>query len=147
MQCGEKLSEPVRDHLPAHHQGETPATHQVQGQHIRGSPFSVAVKSPVEKLGTPILTIGGMSGPWGVAINQRGEVVVAEWGGHCVSVFSPSGKKLRSFGTHGSGPGQVWYPREVAVDDEGNTLVADSWNHRIQRFTSEGQFLTSVHGD
>ena len=47
-------------------------------------------------------------------------MVVAEWEGHCVSVFSPSGKKLQSFGTYGSGPG-----REVAVDGEGNILVAD----------------------
>ena len=52
---------------------------KVQGQHLRGIPFGVAVKSPVEKLGTPILIIGGVDGPWGVAINQRGEVVVAEW--------------------------------------------------------------------
>ena len=108
---------------------------KVQGQHIRGSPFSVAVKSPVEKLGTPIRTIGGVDGPWGVAINQRGEVVVA---GHRVSVFSPSGKELRSFGTY------ALCPCEVAVDGEGNILVADSWNHCIQRFTSEGQFLASV---
>ena len=28
---------------------------KVEGQHVRGSPSSVAVKSPVEKLGTPIL--------------------------------------------------------------------------------------------
>ena len=117
---------------------------KVQGQHIRGSPFSVAVKSPVEKLGTPILTIGGVSLPWGVAINQRGEAVVADWEGHCVSMFGTSGKKLRSFGTHGSGPGQVLYPREIAVDGEGNILVADSGNNRIQRFTSEGQFLAWV---
>ena len=117
---------------------------KVQGQHIRGSPFSAAVKSPVENLGTPILTIGGVDGPWGVAINQRGEVVVAKWEGNRVSVFSPSGGKLRSFATHGSSQGQVWYPREVAVDGEGNILVADSENHRIQKFTSQGLFLTSV---
>ena len=117
---------------------------KVQGQHIRGSAFSVAVKSPVEKLGTPILAIGGVKKPWGVAINQRGEVVVAERGGDRVSVFSLSGEKLRSFGTRGSGPGQVWHPREVAVDGEGNILLADSRNDRIQRFTSEGRFLTSV---
>ena len=117
---------------------------KVQGQHIRGSPFSVAVKSPVEKLGTPILAIGGVDRPWGVAINQRGEVVVAEWRGHRVSVFSPSGEKLRSFDTRGSGPEQVLYPGGVAVNGEGNILVANSFNHRIQRFTSEGQFLTSV---
>ena len=27
---------------------------KIQGQHVKGSPFRVAVKSPVEKLGTPI---------------------------------------------------------------------------------------------
>ena len=35
---------------------------KVEGQHIRGSPFSVAVKLPVEKLGHPILTIDGAEG-------------------------------------------------------------------------------------
>ena len=64
--------------------------------------------------------------------------------GDRVSVFSPCGERLWSFGTCGSGPGQVWFPREVTVDGEGNILVADSENHRIQKFTSEGQFLTSV---
>ena len=117
---------------------------KVEGQHVRGSPSSVAVKSPVEKLGTPILTLGGVRGPWGVAINQRGEVVVTEAGRHCVSVFSPNGEKLRSFGTWGSGQGQFKNPCGVAVDGEGNTLVADSSNYRIQKFTEEGQFLAAV---
>ena len=117
---------------------------KVEGQHVRGSPSSVAVKSPVEKLGTPILTLGGMRGPWGVAINQRGEVVVTECDRHCVSVFSPNGEKLRSFGTRGSGQGQFKYPFGVAVDGEGNILVDDFNNNRIQKFTAEGQFLSAV---
>ena len=117
---------------------------KVQGQHVKGSPFCVAMKSPVEKLGTPIRTIGGVNEPWGVTINQKGEVVVAEWGGHCVSVFSPSGEKIRSFGTQGSGPGQFQHPRSVAIGNEGDILVADVGNDRIQRFTSEGQYPASV---
>ena len=116
---------------------------KVEGQHVRGSPSSVAVKSPVEKLGTPIRTLGGVSEPWGVAINQRGEVVVTELSGDCVSVFSHSGEKLRSFGTHGSGQGQFKDPFGVAVDGEGNILVLDK-NHHIQKFTAEGQFLAAV---
>ena len=36
---------------------------KVQGQHVKGSPFRVAVKSPVERLGTPIRTIGGVEIP------------------------------------------------------------------------------------
>ena len=110
---------------------------RVEGQHIRGSPFTVAVKLPVEKLGTPILTFGDVGGPWRVAIgNQRGEMVVTDR--DSIHVFSPSGEKLQSFGTRGAKPGGV------AVDGEGNVLVADTGNHRIQKFTAEGQFLTAV---
>ncbi len=117
---------------------------KVEDQHIRGSPYSLAVTSPVEKLGTPIITIGGVKGPCGMAFNQKGEMVVCEWNGDCISTFSPDGEKVRSFGTSGSGPGQFKYPCGIAVDGEGNILVADSNNHRIQRFTSEGLFIASV---
>ena len=123
---------------------------KVEGQHVRESPSNVAVKSPVEKLGTPILTLGGVMRPHGVAISQRGEVVVTEVGRHCVSVLSPShgGGKLRSLGTHGSDQGQLNHPYGVAVDDDGNFLVADGKNHRIQKFTADDQFLAAVgtHG-
>ena len=114
---------------------------KVEGQHVRGSPFSVEVKSRVENLSTLIQTIGGMDKPWGVAVNQRGEVVVSDLGRHCVSVFSPSGVNLRSFGTRGSGHGQFNEPCGVAMDGEGNILVVDC---RIQKFTVEGQFLAVV---
>ncbi len=117
---------------------------KVEDQNIRGSPFTVAVNSPIEKLGTSILTICGLDGPNGITFNQRGEVVVAELRGNCVSIFNSSGEKLRSFDTHGSGQGQFIHPCGVAVDGEGNILVADSNNSRIQKFTAEGQFLTSV---
>ena len=117
---------------------------KVEGQHVRGSPSSVAVKSPVGKLGTPILTLGGIKGTGGVAINQKGEVVVTDNG---VSVFSPSGEKLRSFGTYGTGQGQFIYSHGIAVDGEGNILVADSYNYRIQKFTAKGRFLAAVGKD
>jgi len=40
---------------------------------------------------------------------------------------------------------QPWYfvtPNGVAVDSAGNVYVADSDYHRIQKFTSEGQFIS-----
>ena len=120
---------------------------KMEGQHIRGSPFSIAAKSPVEKLGTPILTIDKLKYPCGVVINQRGEVVITQDAVRCtcVSVFSPNGVKLRSFGKYGRNDGQFIKPLGVALDRKGNILVADCWNNRIQKFTSEGQFLTSVY--
>ena len=51
--------------------------------------LNCSTKSPVKKFGRPTRTIDSVAEPWGVAINQRGEVVVVEGGGHCVSVFSP----------------------------------------------------------
>ena len=117
---------------------------KVEGQHIRGSPFTIIAKSPVEKLGIPILTLSVVSEPCDVAINQKGEVVVTDIEAHCISVFSERGEKLRSFGTPGSGKEQFKFPRGVAVDDYGNILVADGDNHRIQKLASNGQFLAAV---
>ena len=79
---------------------------KVRGQHIAGSPFSLAVKShPGEKFSSPILTIGQVNRPWGVAISQRGEIVVTQLWGHRVSIFSSDGELIRFFGTRGEGLG------------------------------------------
>ncbi len=118
---------------------------KVDAQHIKGSPFCVIAGSPVEKLGAPILTVSEFQGPEGVVvINGRREVVVTDWREHCISVFSTSGKKLRSFGAYGCGQGQFQYPCGVTVDGDGNVLVVDSGNHRIQKFTIDGDFLAAV---
>ena len=106
------------------------------------------MKMPIKKLGTPIKTISGLQLPWGMAVNQRGKIIVAERDLHCISIFSPSGERLQSFGSQGSGPGQFNCSKGVAVDDDGNILVADSRNHRIQKFTSNNKHITSMgcHG-
>ena len=118
---------------------------KISGRHIRGSPFSVTVKLPLELFGTPMQAFGEVNTPAGVAINQKGEVLVSEGNRHCVSVFSASGKKLQSIGTRGIGKGQFEHPRGVAVDGEGNLLVADTNNHRIQKLTPDGRFLAKAH--
>ena len=122
---------------------------KVQGQHIRGSPFTLSAKSgnsSVVNLGSSILTIPGVIEPRGVSINRRGEVVVTQWvsGNYCVSVFSPEGRKLQSFGTMGSDQGQFMKPRGVTVDIEGNIIIVDCDNHRIQKFSADGHFVAAV---
>ena len=121
---------------------------KVEGEHIKGSPFTVTVKMPIHKLGTVLKTITGLKAPQGMTFNQKGEMIVAEYRGHCVTTLSPSGKKLRSFGKEGIGPGDFNHPTDVAVDMDGNILVTDMKNNRIQKFTSDGNFITEVgkHG-
>ena len=112
---------------------------KVCDQHIRGSPFTVVAL----KLEAPARTITGLNTPWGVAVDKRGQIIIAEHNGQCISIYS-SGKRIRSFGQSGSAPGQFQYPCGVAVDRADNILVVDNGNHRIQKFTAEGKFVAIV---
>ena len=118
---------------------------KVEGEHIKGSPFTVTVKVPVQKLGTPIRTINGVKDPRGVAVNQQlSEVMVTEYGGNCVSIFSSSGEKIRSFGSKGNSYCQFNGPRGVVIDDNGDILVVDEVNNCIHKFAADGKFIEAV---
>ena len=127
-----KSSEYQADYRPTR-RGRHQLHIKVCDQHIRGSPFAVVAQG---KLEAPIRTITGLKDPWGVAVDKRGQIIIAEGGGHCISIYS-SGKKIRSFG-------QFLYPCGVAVDRAGNILVVENGNHRIQKFTADGKFIASV---
>ena len=113
---------------------------KVSDQHTRGSPFTVVA---LRKREAPTSTTNGLNGPCGVAVDKRGQIIIAEWSGHCISIYS-SGKRVRSFGQRGSAPGQFQCPCGVTVDRAGNILVVDGENHRIQKFTASGKFKASV---
>lgn len=124
----------------------TKSTNQYPGGRPLRHSLSTGAQSQV-KLGTLIL--GEIEKPWGVAISMQGEVLVTEHYANQeqegqVSVFSSSGKKLQSCGSRGMGQEQVDGPCEVAIDAEGSILVVDNGNHRILKFTSDGQFLTTI---
>ena len=97
-----------------------------------------------QNISIPVLTIGRVAGPWGIAVNGRKEIFITECDKNCVTVFSPSGETVRSFGTRGSGQGEFQRPHGIAIDGEGNILVVDSLNYHIQKFTSGGHFLSTV---
>ena len=104
---------------------------------------------------------GQLRNPRDVAIAPDGRIVVADSGNHRIVVFDAQGNFLTAWGSpcnlygegrsgcvdpDGAGPlelgdGQFQEPWGVAVDQEGNVYVADTWNHRIQKFTLDGQFL------
>ena len=113
---------------------------KVCDQHIRGSPFTVVA---LRKLEASARTITGLKSPVGVAVDRKGQVIITEYSGHCISVYS-SEKRIRSFGQQGSAPGQFQGPCGVAVDRAGNILVVDNYNHRIQKFTADGTIMTSI---
>ena len=50
-------------------------------------------------------------------------------------------------GETGSGPGSFDEPGGLTIDSQGNLYVADIFNHRVQKFDSEGNFLAEVGGN
>ena len=57
-------------------------------------------------------------------------------------IFALEGYRFaKMWGSEGAGDGQFNKPRGVATDQTGNIYVADSINHRIQKFDSEGAFI------
>ncbi|XP_064384351.1 E3 ubiquitin-protein ligase TRIM71-like [Halichondria panicea] len=119
---------------------------RVGGEEVAGSPFPVAVKTLVNKLGTVIKTINDLKTPWGVALNQAGEIIVAEQDAGIVSIFSPTGDKLRTLDTRGTA---MKHPQSVAVDGDDNILVVDRGINRLLKFSRGGDLIAAVgsHGN
>ena len=115
-------------------------------EHVCGSPFEVQVQTrrfrPVLSFGERSESLGKLDRPWGVAVNNRNEIAVTEWGSHRVSVFSSDGTHFRSFGREGRNQGEFERPTGIAFDNNGNIIVADCNNNRVQVFSGYGEFLS-----
>lgn len=59
------------------------------------------------------------------------------------SAYLHKGECKLSFGKRGSESSSFTWPRSVAVGPDGSLVVADSSNHRVQVFDSNGRFLHS----
>ena len=130
------------------HEGIHELSVEVDGKHIKGSPFTLVYLNKFGAELVPLSTITEVTAPQGMTFNQTGALIVVEYRVHRVTIFDRFGKKLLSLGSEGSEPGQLYYPCDVAVDGEGNILVADGRNNRIQKFSPEGKYITAVgkHG-
>lgn len=80
--------------------------------------------------------------PTNVALAPAGDLYVTDgYGNARVHKFSCDGQLLFSWGAPGNGPGEFHVPHGIAVDREGNVLVADRENSRIQVFSHTGEFI------
>ena len=85
--------------------------------------------------------------PRDIAIAADGSLFVADSRNHRIVHLNAQGVFLNAFGGYGNVmdgdvPGGLMNePWGVAVGPDGQVYVADTWNHRIQVFTPDGQFL------
>jgi len=81
--------------------------------------------------------------PSGLSIDNDDNVIVSDSHYHCVLIYSPEGKLLRTIGGElGTEPGQLSYISDALRDKEGNFYIAEFGdNQRISKFDPEGKFL------
>ena len=115
---------------------------QVNDKEINGSPFTVTVYPDPKQLGHPVRTVTGLVKPYGIAFNNREEMIISECNAHRVSILDTRGQKIRTFGSRGDSPHHMNGPKGIATDDSGNIYVS-SW-HKLQKFTSTGELIKCV---
>jgi YYY domain-containing protein len=93
--------------------------------------------------------------PRGITRDTAGNFYVADTQNERIEKFDKDGKWLASIGSKGGDKSQFnpysdtavgTGPGGLAVDAAGNIYVADTWNHRIQKFDKDGNFVTSWGG-
>jgi len=94
----------------------------------------------------PILTMEAtnppMNRPLAMAIDE-GLLYIAEEYSNRVSVFTTDGEYVRSYGDTGDATAATFNrPNSVAVLPNGDLLVVDTWNYRIQQINSDGNTVT-----
>ena len=93
----------------------------------------------------------GNPGYGNIAVASDGRVYVADGSNHRVQVFdtrSGTAKLVKSWGQQGHEPGQLKYPYDILLDDaalagdaSGYVYLCEFGNHRVQKFTPNGQFV------
>jgi hypothetical protein len=58
--------------------------------------------------------------------------------------YTADGKKVREWGSAGTGPGQFRLPHSIVVDENNILYIADRENGRIQKFDLDGKFLDEI---
>jgi sugar lactone lactonase YvrE len=84
---------------------------------------------------------GELYAPTNIAIDQQGQIYVADTGNFRVLKFDARGRQLEQIGTLGRMPGQFVRPKGVAVDREGRLYVVDAAFENIQIFDDQSRLL------
>ncbi len=118
---------------------------------------------------------GQFAGPQGIAVEQEsGDVYVADTQNQRIDKFGPGGEFLLAFGwgvadgrtealqtcaaqcfagLERSGAGAFAHPEGIAIDNDpaspshGDVYVVDALNHRVEKFTPNGEFILMLGGE
>ncbi len=94
-------------------------------------------------------TTVAMAAPRSLAFAADGTFYVADSRNHRILHMDAQGNLLNEWGTYADGTsiptgnGTFNEPWGIAVGPDGSVYVTDTWNHRVEKFSAEGRFITT----
>jgi predicted membrane-bound mannosyltransferase/DNA-binding beta-propeller fold protein YncE len=124
--------------------GVMPSTEEVQIDPYEGKQVVLNADTII---GSPGIDAGQFQRPRGIAVAEDGSIYIADTENSRIQHLSPEGDVLHTWGqfgdvTTGQALGGTFnQPWGIAVGPDGFVFVADTWNHRIEKFTPDGEFV------
>ncbi|MEI6575398.1 MAG: 6-bladed beta-propeller [Bacteroidota bacterium] len=82
--------------------------------------------------------------PTGIAWSTlNNEIWVVETAAHRIAILDKQGKRIKTIGKRGTGPGEFNFPTYLTIDKDGNAYVIDAMNFRVQIFNKAGDFISA----
>jgi uncharacterized protein (TIGR03663 family) len=91
---------------------------------------------------------GQLQRPRDLSVAADGSLYVVDTDNHRIQHLAPDGGPLHVWGSFGDAnagqaPGGTFnQPWGIGIGPDGSVYVADTWNHRVQKFDAQGEFLT-----
>ena len=89
----------------------------------------------------PSAADGSLIWPTSLALDNQGNLYVADEWLNRISIFTGDGEYIGKWGVPGTGDGEIDRPSGMAFDRQDNLYLVDSGNNRIQKFTKDGAYL------
>jgi streptogramin lyase len=95
--------------------------------------------------GQPETAAGFFLGATDITFAPKGRIFISDgYANARVLEYTTDGKKVREWGSAGTGPGQFNLPHSIVVDENEILYVADRENGRIEKFDLDGKFLGEI---
>ena len=92
--------------------------------------------------GQPANSRSQFVGTTDIAFGPNSRIFISDgYGNARILEYTSGGKRVREWGSAGTGPGQFHLPHAIVIDEDNIIYVADRENGRIERFDLDGKFL------
>lgn len=100
----------------------------------------------VKTIGPNIVGTRSLNSPRAIAVNQAGEIYIADYGNDRIVKFDSTFSFIQEIGGFGAGEYALNGPLDIAVDKVSNLYVVDFGNKRVVRLDRHLNYISSYDG-